>query len=313
MCNIWKEEPGPDLEISLLERLPSYLREIDLTGGEPFLRDDLCEIVEAITQRCNSPKICISTNGFLTDRILSQMDRILRINPRVGLGISLDAVGALHDEIRGIPHAYEKVCKTIDALKKMGVADLRLSYVAQDKNVEELGKVYSLANELGLELTWVVAQNSAIYFKATHNRFHQIQALRKQVNAIISQELKSFQPRRIFRGYFAYGMYHYACTGKRLLPCDAGKGFFFIDPNGDVYPCNFLDRVMGNLRESDFEEIWNSWQAREIREFVYGCHRCWLVCTAASAIKRNIFKTGSWVAWNKIKAHLGMESFLNKG
>jgi len=175
--------------------------------------------------------MCISTNGFPTDRIVKQMEKILSINPKVGVGISLDPVGPLHDEIRGIPNAYEKVRKTIDAVQKVGVTDLRLSYVVQDKNVEEVKKVYMLANELGIELSWVVVQNSTIYFKATHNKFQRIQSLKEQINTVIYRELISFCPRRMFRAYFAYGMYNYICTGKRLLPCDASEGFFLYYSN----------------------------------------------------------------------------------
>ncbi len=49
MCGIWKSQPGPDLPPEVYRKLPSSLRDVNLTGGEPFLRDDLAAVHEAAT------------------------------------------------------------------------------------------------------------------------------------------------------------------------------------------------------------------------------------------------------------------------
>jgi len=69
MCNIWKHPTKPDEEIKpeTLEKLPR-LDFCNVTGGEPFLRDDILDIVDVIKKKSN--RVVISTNGYLTDRIL---------------------------------------------------------------------------------------------------------------------------------------------------------------------------------------------------------------------------------------------------
>ena len=70
MCNIWKLEPGPELAPEEYRRLPRTLRDVNITGGEPFLRDDIVDLVRVIDEHCNHPRIVISTNGFQRRRIV---------------------------------------------------------------------------------------------------------------------------------------------------------------------------------------------------------------------------------------------------
>jgi radical SAM protein with 4Fe4S-binding SPASM domain len=310
MCNIWKEKNPVDLEPSVLKKLPGYLKEVGFSGGEPFLRNDLPEIIEVVNQTCNFPKIAISTNGSLTDKIIDQMSKIKNIAKQIVMTISIDGIGKIHDEIRGIPGTYDRAIDTIQKLKRMGIEDLRIEYVAQDKNIDEFGKVYLLAKELGVEFTWTIAQNLTA-FRATHHNFLSTQRLKEEINKIMVEELRSFHPRKVFRNYFTYGMYQYLCTGRRLLPCNAGTTYFFISPTGELCPCNnFLEHhTMGNLKDSNFEDIWDSARADKVRKFVHKCHQCWMICSTNAEIKKYIFKTGMWVLKNKIKAHLGMQIF----
>ncbi|TET11796.1 radical SAM protein, partial [Candidatus Aerophobetes bacterium] len=102
MCDIWKRESGQEMEPSFYQRVPSSLREINITGGEPFLREDLPEVIEVIHNRCDSPRIVISSNGLLSERIEDSMNRIVKVDPKIAVRISIDAVGKKHDELRGI-------------------------------------------------------------------------------------------------------------------------------------------------------------------------------------------------------------------
>lgn len=94
-----------------------------------------------------------------------------------------------------------------------------------------------------------------------------------------------------------------------MLPCEAGTANFFIEPNGDVYPCNGLEdkywkEKIGNIREAkSFEEIWRGEQACKVRE---------MVGTAAPVMKKYIRHPLKWVLENKIKTILGKEICLDK-
>jgi MoaA/NifB/PqqE/SkfB family radical SAM enzyme len=129
MCHIWKYPTQPEAEISPrdLERLPPMFF-TNVGGGEPFLRDDLVEIVEVLRGR--SRRIVISTNGSLTGRILA----LCRKYPDVGIRISLDGLPRTHDAIRGMPGGFERAFCSLLALKRMGKTDIGLAMTLQDCN-----------------------------------------------------------------------------------------------------------------------------------------------------------------------------------
>lgn len=97
-----------------------------------------------------------------------------------------------------------------------------------------------------------------------------------------------------------------------MLPCEAGTANFFIEPYGDIYPCNGLeDRIwkesMGNIRDySSFEELWYGEQANKVRALVRQCPKnCWMVGTAAPVMKKYIKHPALWVAKNKLRSLSG--------
>ena len=96
-------------------------------------------------------------------------------------------------------------------------------------------------------------------------------------------------------------------------PCGAGVDMFFLDPWGEVRPCNgmdsdSLDNSMGNLNKNSFDEIWNGEKAERIREKIRNCSKnCWMIGTASPAIKKNFIKPTLWVAKNKLKDAVGKE------
>ena len=80
---------------------------------------------------------------------------------------------------------------------------------------------------------------------------------------------------------------------------------FFIDPYGDVMPCNGTKEkeVMGNLNRQSWDEIWNSPQAEAVRKKVRACGRqCWMIGSVSPAMHKYIWKPGAWVIWHKLKA-----------
>ncbi len=302
MCNIWQSKPQEELTPQEFANLPSSLKTINVSGGEPFLRDDLPGVISRLNKSCYSPRMVISTNGLLPDRIKDMMLEIKGISKKIGVGISIDGIGKIHDEVRGITGAYEKALSSIENLKGIGIKDLRIGFTISDINVEDLRNVYDLANKLGVEFTCSIAQNSEHYFMTNNNKFAKIDVLKEHLEYIAHEELKRNQPKRWFRAYFLNGIYHYAKENRRVLPCDAGSNFFFMSPTGDIYPCNILNKVMGNIKVSNFQDIWSSENADKTRKIVSHCSfNCWMICTARTAIKRNIVKVGYWLLKNKSK------------
>ncbi len=307
MCNIWQTKDAGDLEIDLVDKLPDSLRYINISGGEPFLRRDLPDMVGQIVKACPKAEIIISTNALIPEkRMREDMARIREISPNIGIGISIDGMGKTHDRIRGIDGAFERALTTIKGLREDGMANLRLAFTIVDENVKDYYDVYKLSRRLGLEFTSAVAQGSDHYFQGTGLRPAARNDLRQQLGRVASEELVTYSPKRWARAYFNRGLNRFAGGGGRPLSCRAADDFFFLSPAGTIYACNVLDLPLGNLRDASFEEIWDSETAVKARESVAACQMgCWMVCTARSAMKGNSIKVAGWVLAGKAKAHLG--------
>ena len=123
--------------------------------------------------------------------------------------------------------------------------------------------------------------------------------------SLINELLRSNSPKKWFRAYFNHGLINYIYGQKRLLPCDMSFDTFFIDPYGDVMPCNGTKdkEVMGNLNEQSWDVLWNSEKAEEVRKKVRCCDRnCWMIGSVSPAMHKYIWQPAVWVAVHKLKS-----------
>jgi len=308
MCNIWREPPGEELAPEEFRRLPRTLRDINITGGEPFLRDDLVEIVRILDERCNHPRMVISTNGFERRRIMHAAPELMKIGSNVGLAVSLDGIGEKHDDIRGIPGGFDKVVETLTQLRTIGYRNVRVAFTAQRENVKHLGAVYDLSRQFGYEFTTSVAQNSEFYFSTAENQTVDPLDLESELRYVMRKELLSLSPKRWLRAYFYTGVLRYNVSKERILACRAGTDSFFMDPDGSVYPCLTLNRLMGSIRTRAFEDIWNGASADEVRSMVDRCSQpCWMICTARTAMMRRPQEPARWILANWLRIIAGKE------
>lgn len=302
MCDIWKIKDFPELPAEEYKKLPTSLRDINISGGEPFMRKDLVEVVKIIHQTCPKARLVISSNGFLPTVVEEKMKEILQIDPNIGVAVSVDGVGEMHETIRQIPHAYDKSLDTIERLKKLGMKNLRLAFTILPENVKHLGLVYDDAMNRGVQFTLAFAQSSDHYFGGKHIENHPAaDELKKQFTHIIKGELKSWNLKRWARAYFAYGLYLFGTKQKQILSNDPGNKFFFLDPRGNVYPSVVHNNIMSNVTDfSNWSDLWSSPQANEARQKVTASKiPVWMICTARTAIKKHPIQVGWWVIKNK--------------
>ena len=308
MCNIWKRESEQELNPEVFDRLPPSLSSINITGGEPFLRKDLSEIISVIKKRCRNPRIVISTNGLNPVLIEQRLKEIMRIEPRVGVRISVDGIGGVHDSVRGIEGAFKHAMESAEILKKLGIADAGLAFTVLDENVHHLKKVYDLSRDLGFQFAVSIAENSDVYFDTNNIQFtFERDLLRRQLEGIIHDQLQRWNVKDWFRAHFLYGLYDFHKGKSPLTYCSAADDFFFFDPKGNVYICPILDRKLGNLCENSFGEIWNSVATVTARKFAVNCPRqCWMACTATPFIRSRMFRSLMWIITKKISAHMNL-------
>lgn len=308
MCNVWHHPTKASEEITVqdVEKLPSGLRFINITGGEPFIRQDITEIIEVVRQK--TKRIVISNNGFFTDRIIELCKRY----PDLGIRISIEGLQKTNDAIRGIPDGFDRGLRTLLTLRRMGIKDIGFGMTVQDMNCKDLIPLYDLSNALGYEFATATLHNSH-YFHKLDNRIEDKEMVCNEFSKLITELLKSRSIKKWFRAYFNYGLMNYIYGGKRFLKCEMGSEACFIDPSGDVLACNGMDikMPMGNIREQTFDEIWNSKQADEVRKAVGTCEKqCWMVGNAVPVIKKHIQVPLKWALKNKTRVVLGLRPIL---
>lgn len=312
MCHIWKFPTKPDEELSpkILEKLPSGLGRVNVTGGEPMLRKDIEDIIAVLYHKCRLVEL--STNGYFTEKIVKIAEKF----PRIMIRVSIEGLPKLNDALRGAPNGFDHALRTVLALKHTPIKDYGFSIVIWDKNADDLLTVYDLCSQLGIEFGNSTIHNSW-YFHTNDNRIVDIEKAVKAEKAFIRALLSSkrtslrLRVKDWLRAYFNLNILRHL-QGMPIIinKCCAGTDLFFVDPWGNVLPCNGSEEkwIMGNLKEQSWEEIWFSSQAEEIRKKVRSCNReCAFIGTSRFDMLRRPLKPILWIARNKLKIMLNKE------
>lgn len=311
MCNIWQNptEKARELTASDLRGLPR-LKFINLTGGEPFIREDLADIVEECYR--HTDRIVISTSGWFEDRVIALAKRF----PKIGIRISIEGLSRKNDELRGREGGFDKGLRTLLTLRDMGLKDIGFGCTVSNHNSTDMLALYQLSRSLGMEFATAAFHNS-YYFHKDDNVITNHRQVTDDFRTLIEWQLKEKHPKSWFRAFFNMGLINYIDGKPRLLPCEAGTTNFFIDPYGEVYPCNGLEskywkESMGNIRLATFTEIWNSEQAEKVRAQVRTCPKnCWMVGTASPVMKKYIKHPAKWALKNKLRSMRGLKPCLD--
>lgn len=307
MCNIWQNPPEDEMEPKHYEKLPTSLRTINVTGGEPFLRKDLVDVLRAVHKQAPSARVVFSTNGMRTDTILSVLSEVRKFHTRIGVGVSIDGLEQTHDKTRGLEGTFEKAMATIEGLKRIGVSDLRIGMTFVRDNIKEAKEVFDLSKRLGVQFTATFAHNSEIYFQKTDNPAPEESGLNAEsLEAIIRAELRSGSPKDWFRAYHMRGIMDPELRKEFISHCEAGSRFFFMSPSGNVFPCSVMNFKIGNLREVDsWDDLFKGGVEERVMRAVRGCRSdCWMVCNTRSLIMAHPMKATCWVVRHKSGAHL---------
>lgn len=296
MCNRYKKPSKPDEELTVeaIKKLPPMYF-TNITGGEPFIRQDLREIVAELYKK--SDRIVISTNGFFTDRIVE----LCKEFPNIGIRISIEGLEETNNSIRGLEDGFNKGYTTLKKLVEMGMKDVGFGMTVQDANAKDLVPLYKLSNEMNMEFATASLHNS-FYFVEAKNIIKDRPYVAQKFEDLINELLKSNSPKKWFRAYFNHGLINYIYGQKRLLPCDMAFDTFFVDPYGDVMPCNGTKEklVMGNINNQSWDELWNSEQAENVRNAVRNCDRnCWMIGSVSPAMHKYIATPAMWVIKHK--------------
>lgn len=307
MCNIWDNptKVSEEFKPELLKKLPK-LNTVNITGGEPFVREDIENIVKILFTK--TTRIVFSTSGFYSDRII----QLAKKYPQLGFRISIEGLSCKNDELRGRSGGFDKGLSTLLELRRIGVKDIGFGITVSNNNSSDMLQLYELNRNLKMEFATASFHNS-FYFHKYDNKVTNVDEVCNNFDELIQRLMKEWHPKSWFRAFFNLGLINYVKGGRRMLPCEAGTENFFIDPFGNVLPCNGMEEncwfdTMGNLHEAEnFNTIWNSEKAKTVRCKVANCPKsCWMIGSASPVMKKYITKVVPWVLKNKFKVMNGI-------
>jgi len=305
-CNIWKKRPAHELSLKEIERffrLAPRFSWIDLTGGEVFLRKDFLHVVEAIL--CSCPDLLLlhfPTNGYLTDIIVRTVDKIMSWKPeKLIITVSLDGDESVNDEVRGVRGGWRRQMETFRQLHSIPGVRVVLGMTLSAHNADQFENAFLAARtqweRLGYEDFHVnVAQISGHYYG------NQDQDPYQGRREVIIGEIKKYlrhrgwpkNPVAFLENQYLKRVESYLRTGRTPVRCQALRSSCFLNPMGDVYPCGMYDRVLGNLRENDYDlfRIWNSENGRRLQKEIweFQCPQCWTPCEAYQSILGSLLR-----------------------
>ncbi len=278
------------------------------TGGEPFLRKDLPEIVKIFHKNNHAPNVGIPTNGSLTGRVVDSTREMLDANPDLDLhvDISIDGIGDDHDRFRGFKGLFDRATRTYRELRVLEKHYPHFSACIQIAvsayNHDRLEEIYDyLRTNVGVNTVFTllfrggpkdpagkftppIDPHANAFDIDNYLRFHDRLERDNKARELSGYYKMPFgdliNAKRIIRPKLIARMVK---ERRYVLPCYAGTLGGNMFSNGDVLACELQDRVLGNVRDYDydFKKIWFSRQADETREWIkktkcYCTYECFL-------------------------------------
>ena len=308
-CNIWKrylrDPKNKDAEMTLDEidgffkKLGGSLLWLSLTGGEPFLRDDLPEIISSASRHCaHLSLVSLNTNGLETDRILSSVEKILSANKKkkIIVVVSHDSSKELYDRIRGVRGAYMSAQRTIDSLvllqERFGNLRVGREITIGDYNVNSDLSVSAARSKEIPYATIFSFVDDADYYQLENkdsvtNDADYIPAIDKLIRANSIRTPEDI----ITRVFYKQARKYFLGRRDEMPPCYSSWASVFIDPYGNVKPCLKMESL-GNIREHDMDlrQVLESEEFKSVRRKIRkgSCPGCWTPCEAFQTIAQNL-------------------------
>ncbi len=304
LCTIWKRDNGDQLSLTEIRRFlassPGFSW-VDLTGGEPFLRDDLVDIAAAVVQ--TNPQLALlhlPSNGLDPERVERMVKDLLALPVRrLVLTVSADGPPDLNVALRGHPEAWTGAMDTLGRLRALSSERFAvyLGVTLSENNLAEAPDILpAVRRELpGFrpdELHWNLAQESEHFYDNLHEivdrpELEQVAAMRALSGDARPPHLQALRdPVAWLDRAWREHAERYVRSGVTPVRCRSLWSSAFLDPEGTLYPCITWDKPLGNLRDVDldFARLWSD-AAPVADEVAAGrCPQCWTACEAVPSL-----------------------------
>lgn len=276
-------------EIDKFTKTMEPLLHLSITGGEPYIRNDIDKIVKVFYENTNVPIISIPSNGFYKDKMIEKITNMMEWCPELVLtqSISFDGLYEDHEKIRGIKGCFNRAMETVKALKELQKKYNRINigtittFTSQNQNkfTDIIKGIYELAEpdtiainlvrgdpkekvnfnlDMGLYREAVKFRDSLFYSKKMSG-LHGFEGnkISTATRIILNEEITKISE-----------------TNKYQMPCYSANLSGVMYPEGEVCPCEILDKshAIGNIRDFnyDFRKLWLSQKAKDEVKFIRG-------------------------------------------
>jgi Fe-coproporphyrin III synthase len=303
-CFYWEElNQRGDLTLQQIRKISEtmpLITDLWLSGGEPFMRKDLPEILEMFYQNNQIKWVNLPTNGLFKERAHHWLDQVLSRCPdlHIDLNISVDGFEQTHERIRGVPGCYNKTLDTLRSLpplveKYRRQLRVNMNTCLNGDNVDELIEFMKFVyHELPVDGQYLqlirgnpLDPSMKLIPLGKLKEVYEFARLLYEKYAEKLFEASGFVTRGVAKAFYAGTLAlhnkiqfaNYLQSTKWPMSCTAGETFCVIDYNGDIRACELRGKL-ANLRdyEYDFSRFWeDQLRQRELRQIV--CDQCW--CT----------------------------------
>jgi MoaA/NifB/PqqE/SkfB family radical SAM enzyme len=262
-------------ELFALSRELGPIENLNLSGGEPFLRKEFAEICAQFIRHNGVKQIYVPTNAYFTQRAVEQISRTLEEKSLqlFVAEISLDGMPEFHDNFRVARHSFERAMETYDALAELQKSDERL-------------RIHCISTATDINMDQIRQLTTFLYERCPQMDHHNLAIIRgdrknpslkgpllEQYEELYEYIRRLWAPREegrygaIVEPMLQWGKVKTAREDRQVIPCTAGRLAAVIHANGDVAVCE-QHAPLGNLRRNTFREIWASQEATRLRESI---------------------------------------------
>ena len=302
-CDVWKVQSPKKSELTteqtktIFRKLPKF-DVFRISGGEPFLRSDISDIVNFVDENNKPFMIHLTTNGVLKQNIIRNFENFK--NPKkIQLAISIDGTNNRHDYIRGLDGTYEKVMDTIESLiplRKVMKFKIGVNHaVVNEADIPDYSLLKKILEKYEIPIYAKIANTSekSLYNKDKGSPEKSVvpfgewsdKGIESFMNETIFnlKSMNNFKKKLVVK-YYLKGL-KYRMVNKKNIPkpkCVALTSHLRILANGDVPTCLYNGEIVGNLLKDNFHDIWyKSSKVKKQRNWVSKCVNdggCWEGC-----------------------------------
>ena len=307
-CNIWQRKSEKELELNEIDRFfqKNKFSWINLTGGEPALREDLSEIIKVIQN--NNPRLYFmnfTSNGLLPDKLLAAAKAIralIRI-PKFAIGVSVEGPPEVDLKVRRIPESFKLSLQSLKGLREIFKGTAYQPFVSYTISPHNLGRLKETIEAIRAEVPdfGLTDFHVNLFHFSSHYYGNLAYQLSEGFEAEAIKEIKEYlesykvplNPDTWIEKKYLQLLVKFLKQQKTPLPCQALRASCYLDPQGNIYPCAMYDKNLGSVRENEFDlsRFWKSNNFKETRKIIaeYTCPNCWTPCEAYQTILGNLF------------------------